>query len=480
MNEAEYLSYDAVALAELLRCGEVTAAELQAIAIQRANRIDNDINAFAYIATNEQLNEQIEASADGYFGGVPTLIKDLVDVAGMPTTFGSRACAKNIAEISSSLTRRINSAGLSCIGKSNTSEFGLLPVTNSYLHGETKSPLNIGLNAGGSSGGAAAAVAAGYVPMAHAGDGAGSIRIPAAVCGLFGLKPSRGRYSSFPAADIEGLAASQGVVSRSVRDCAKFLDLTIFNTPGDRWQAPAPATSFSETVARSADIGPLRLGIVNEDFFGFPISPEIKTATASAAERCAGFGHHVEVCQSRLDSSLYSESLRTILEVGTAMRIAVVRCNTEEPLGDEALEPWTLALEKNGIEHGRDRYLQALASTQSVAYEIASVFERFDLLLTPTLNQAPVESSQFDAALPPDQLFRRFIAYAPHLPICNLAGLPAMTIPITNTRNPQPVGVQFIGPIFGEADLLGLAAQLESAGPWDALRNPPSVTPQSP
>jgi len=467
MKQSDYIACDATDIARLIRNGDVSASEVTACAHRRIGAMDDDINAVSFLLPRDAAIARSEKAAQGPFQGVPFLIKDLMDVEGMPTSFGSRQFEGVIASSSAVFAKRAEQAGLVCIGKSATSEFGMLPVTRSPALAETLCPFNMNVNAGGSSGGAAAAVAAGYVPMAHAGDGFGSIRIPASVCGLFGLKVSRGRYSTWPNADIEGLAASQGVISRTVRDTAAFLDATVGNIDGDRWLQERSGSYVDALEDRG--MMPLRIGVIGPDVFGAAYAASSRAAVDEAVRLCNAAGHEVENCYPQIDKDAFWRSFKRVVQFGTARRLLQLARNLRIETARLDVSDWVATLAKNGSQIDGNRYLEDLEAIQGVIYDFSKAFTSFDVLLSPTLADEPVTAAYFDAPAMND-IFDRFIAYAPCLPICNLAGLTAMTIPVSTGSNAHCQGAHFVARPMHETTLLRLAAQLERERPWKGLR----------
>ena len=474
VNFADYRKLDAVALAEAIGKGDLSAAEVMEAAIARAEAVNPAINAIVheqYDGARESARNAAPGGAapgGGPFAGVPFLLKDLgVFDAGQTCTMGSRLFADFVPDHDSTYTERCKAAGLAIFGRTNTPEFGLNAHTEPVLHGATVNPWNVAHSAGGSSGGSAAAVAAGILPMAHATDGGGSIRIPASNCGLFGLKPTRGRNPSGP--DVgEGWAgmATGHVVSRSVRDSAAMMDCTHGAAPGDPYAAPAPARPFAEEVG--ADPGKLRIALMLDGFDGRPLSGDCIKGAEDAAKLCAELGHSVEPATLDLGNEELLLAMRTIISgnVSTAVRL---RCQAQgrEPSGQD-VEPITWAFAQEGAALSASAYAEAVAVLHQRGRRLAAYFQDYDLILSSTLRNPPLPLGAVDMRDPDldhywDALFGEEI---PITPGYNATGCPAMTVPLHWSGDGLPVGVHF-GAAFGdEATLFRLAAQLEEAKPW--------------
>ncbi|HUG64719.1 MAG TPA: amidase [Gaiellaceae bacterium] len=448
--------------ARLIRDREVTSAELVAEHLERIEQIDPSLNAFVTVCGEEALataRERDATTSDAPFHGVPIAIKDLAATAGIRTTYSSQAYAEHVPDFDTAVVRRIREAGFVIVGKTNTPEFGTVAFTESDLNGATRNPWNLDLTPGGSSGGAAAAVAAGLVPVAHATDGGGSIRIPASCCGLFGLKPSRGRVSSAPFGSLEGLSTA-GPMARAVLDAAHLLDVLAGYEPGDPWWAPPPERPFADTTAQPPPR--LRVAVTSTPPIDMPVDPECAHALESAASLLAELGHDVrsETPPWREDDLFHR--FITVWQVGPALH----------PV-DETL---MTALNRGLVESARlstaADYARAVGSLQLLARRIVSFWSDADVVLTPTLALPPVPIGwQEEVEGPIEQLLRN-TEFTPFTAVANLTGQPAMSLPLHWTDAGLPIGVQAIGPPAGDALLLSLAAEIEAACPW-AGRRPP-------
>ncbi|QSQ23040.1 amidase [Pyxidicoccus parkwayensis] len=467
-----FVSLDATAQAELVRRGEVTPLELVDAAITRIERHNSKLNAVTQKQFDTARLRAKNALPQGPFTGVPFLLKDLLAAQeGYPLTGGSRFSKDFIPDHDSELVKRHLRAGLVVLGKTNTPELGLLPTTESELLGPCRNPWNLERSPGGSSGGAAAAVASGMVPFAHASDGGGSIRIPASSCGLFGLKPTRGRNPTGPDfADPYHWLVADHALTRSVRDSAALLDATEGPDVGAPYIAPPKARPYALEVG--APPGRLRVGLALRNSVGAPVHPECLAAVAAAAKLLEGLGHSVlEVSLEVPGDEALGQHFMTVWAAGVVYgidRMAQKTGRTPEP---EHFEPFTWALYQFGLAQGLSAYLLAQAELQRFSRLIARRFDDVDVWLLPTVTEPPAPLGTF--AAPPDEplapLFRA-AAFTPYCPMANMTGCPAMSVPMHWSPEGLPVGVQFIGRFGDEATLFRLAAQLESAHPWTHRR----------
>jgi len=459
----DFAFLSAVEQARLVRDGEVTAAELVGLALERIERLDPALNAFVTVRPDEALAEARaidQVLGDEPFRGVPIGVKDLTPTAGIRTTFSSRAYAEWVPDYDSAVVRRIRDAGFVIVGKTNTPEFGTVAFTESELNGATRNPWSPALTPGGSSGGAAAAVSAALVPVAHASDGGGSIRIPASCCGVFGLKPSRGRVSSSPFASLEGLSTA-GPISRTVEDAAHLLDVMAGYEPGDPWWAPPPERPFAQAAREHP--GRLRIAVTTTPPIATPVDPDCVAALESAAALLDDLGHDVfEATPQWVEPDLFHTFIE-VWQVGPALH----------PVDDlSLLTPLNRGLVASARESSAADYARAVARLHLLARRIVAFWSTCDVLLTPTLALPPVPigwQNAVDGAI--EQLLRN-TEFTPFTGIANLTGLPAVSLPLHWTETGIPVGVQAIGPPAGDALLLRLAAQVETARPWRDRRPP--------
>ncbi|AUH50046.1 amidase [Chromobacterium sp. ATCC 53434] len=476
MKLSEYAQYDAVGLGELVARGEVSPRELADAALRACASVNPRINAV--IETwQPELSGIAQAMERGSpLAGVPFLIKDVgVTMAGRKIEFGSRLAQGYTAAADSILMRRFREAGLATLGRTTTPEFAWSGTTESALCGPTRNPWNAAHGAGGSSGGAAAAVAAGIVPLAHATDAAGSIRIPSAASGVFGLKPTRGRVSNGPALDeaIHGLAAQLGV-SRSVRDSAALLDAAHGADGGQPFAIAEPAGSYLAQVG--AEPGRLRIAVMPQAWGGKRTAPSILGHLADAMRLCESLGHIVEEAELPLGCSWDSfvDASSVLWAANIAAWIDDMAAATGRRIDLSTLEPQTLAVYRTGREIRGVEIVRALDLRNAVTRGVAAFFSRYDLLLTPTLPElAPPLGSYAVGAETMDghQWTERVIGGSPFTPVFNAAGVPAMSVPLfQDPPSGLPVGMQFVAPAGREDALFRMAGQLERSLPWAGRR----------
>ena len=467
---AEYESLDGLAIADLVRRREVSALEVLETAIGRIEARNPELNAVV-VTLFDQARQAIGAGLpDGPFTGVPYVFKELVvSVLGAPTTSASRLYAGNLPSAESELVTRSRRAGMVVIGKTNSSEFGLQPVTEPHLFGPTRNPWNPDFSPGGSSGGSAAAVAAGMVPMGHATDGGGSIRIPASCCGLFGLKPTRARITAGPEGG-EGLAglASQHAVTRTVRDSAALLDATAGPLPGDPYFPAPTAPSYLEEASR--DPRQLRIAISVEAPNGAPIDPACAAATREAARLCEALGHIVEEGVPEFDAGATEQAFAAVFEAHTMANLA--RATGGGLPAEGQVEPLTRALAERGHAMPAADYIRNLQALHRESRRIARFFTRYDIWLTPTLAAPPPRIGQFDSSIADVDLWlAQLMAFLPYTYLCNITGQPAMSVPFAMSPEGLPIGCHFAARYGEEGVLFALAGQLERSRPWTDLRS---------
>lgn len=487
MNFDEYRRHDAVGLADLVRRREVSPAELLALARARADAVNPRLGALMR-RFDERASARIARPFDpaNPFGGVPFITKALFqDIEGLPIDAGSAPLATVPAPATSDVVRRWEAAGLVVMGSSKTPEFGARNVTEPVAHGPARNPWDLARTPGGSSGGSAALVAAGVVPMAGANDGGGSIRIPAAACGLFGLKPGRGRISLGPTMG-EGMfgAAQQGVVSRSVRDTAASLDVLQGPEPHAPYWMPPPSRPYTQAMLQPP--GRLRIGYTVESPLGQAIEPEARACVMDAVQLLGSLGHEVEPVPHPVDGPALARDflLMWFCEMATIAHLLEERFGIRA----SALEPDTQAMVAFGRSISAVEMLAGLGRWNEHNLSLARYFESHDLWLSPTLAGPPRcigeldtprslqaftqlaarlgllglvrRTPQFDAAA------LKNLAWTPYTQLANLTGRPAMSVPLYWTPAGLPLGAQFVAPLDGEARLLQLAHQLEQARPW--------------
>ena len=466
MRFDEYRRHDATALAGLVAKGDVSAEEVLEAAIARAEQVNPAIHAIVHKQYARARSAVVAGLPSGPLKGVPYLLKDLGFLEkGEPATLGSSLFKDFVADHDSAYVTRCKRAGLVIMGRSSSPEFGLNPNTEPRLYGSCRNPWNLEHSAGGSSGGAAAAVIAGILPVAHATDGGGSIRIPAAQCGLFGLKPSRGRMSLAPDAGEGWGGLSIGhVVSRSVRDSALMLDCTAGSEPGDPYTAPTPERSFVEALGRPPR--KLRIAMALDDHRGGKLHPECAKAVTGAAKLCASLGHTVEEVDAPLDL-VALRPMNTIISAANIARVLGLRWKAlgREPNAQD-VESVTWAVYNRGLKVSGVEYVEAIAAVHAAGRKLAAFLANWDVLLTTTLPSPPPKLGYFDQNGDVQTFVDRVTTYLSITPLHNSTGTPAMSVPMHWTADGLPVGVHFAGRYGEEATLLRLAAELETAQPW--------------
>jgi len=477
MSFAEYARYDGLGLAELVRKGEVTPAELAEAAIARIEKHNPQLNAVIYKMYEQGRETAARLGAarggTGAFHGVPFLLKDILgNYAGVPTTAGCRFMAGIPATRDDTLVVRYKAAGLIALGKTNAPECGILPITEPALYGPCHNPWSPQHSTGGSSGGSAAAVAAGIVPLAHANDGGGSIRIPAACCGLVGLKPTRARNPMGPdIGDFAGGLAVDHVVSRTVRDCAAALDATHGPEPGDPYYAPAVTRPFLEE-ARTAP-GRLRIAFTTKSPSGTALHPECVTAVERAAKRLEELGHIVEEAAPSIDYGMLTGAFLTVFTSAHAMVIDGFAMMHGRIPTEKDFEGMTWGFYQQGKQIPATQYLISMAMLQIASRQIGRFHETYDCWVTATLGAPPIMIGTIDINEPdPMKGLQPVIEYVPFTPMQNATGQPAISLPLHWSADGLPVGVMFTGRFGDEATLLRLAGQLEQACPWRDRRPP--------
>jgi amidase len=484
----EYDRYDALGLAELVRKREVTPEQLYEEAISRIERINPKINAVILKMFEIALSTIKGKLPDGPFTGVPFLLKDLLaSYAGVPLTMGSKACRNYIPAQDSELMKRYKATGVVILGKTNTPEFGLMGVTEPELHGPTRNPWNLDLTPGGSSGGSCAAVASGMVPFASGGDGGGSIRIPASYCGLFGMKPSRGRNPTGPEyGQIWQGAAVEHVLTRSVRDSAAMMDAVNGPDAGAPYIIPRPELPYLEEVAREP--GPLKIAFTKKSPLNTGVHPDCQKAVEAAAKILESLGHHVEEAEPAIDGIALAKSYITMYYGEIAADIEDLKKVLGRKPKPSDVEGPTWALKLIGDAFTAGEFVLAIRQWNTFARQMGLFYQKYDLYLTPTTAFPPVRIGELKPK-PIEELLMKItntlnlgklirlsgiadklaiesLAKTPYTQLANVAGLPAMSVPLHWTADGLPCGVQFIAPFGDEATLFRLAGQLEKAQPW--------------
>jgi amidase len=458
---------DGLGLAALVRQREVSAAELLDAAIARVEARNPAINAVVH-RMDEEARKAIAAGLPaGPFTGVPYLLKDLGALyAGTPTTNGSAFFRDAVADHDSEIVRRLKRAGLVIFGKTNTSEFGLSTSVEPRLFGPTRNPWNQAFSAGGSSGGAAAAVAVGMLPMAHATDGGGSIRIPASACGLFGLKPTRARTPAGPDVGESWNGAGIGhAVTRSVRDSAALLDATAGPDIGDPYCAPPPRGSFLAEVG--ADPGRLKIAITIRAWNGSQVDPVCAAAATDAARLCETLGHHIAEASPAIDEEARNAAMRIVIGAHTRATLELRGAALGREPRPEDVETSTWSMAEYGRQVTASDYAKAIRVLHQTGRVIGRFFADYDVLITPTMCRPPHKLGVLaQSGNDPHAYLDAILATIAFTSPFNTTGSPAMSVPLSWSRDGLPIGVQFAADFGGESTLLRLAAQLEKARPW--------------
>ena len=494
MTFDEYEKHDGLGLADLVATGEVTAAELTETAIARIEEVNPRLNAVVHPMFDYARKAAARDDLRGPFAGVPFLLKDLLsELAGVPHSSGSRFYRDFRPEQNSELTNRYLAAGVVVAGKTNTPEFGLLPTTEPEVWGPTQNPWDPTRTAGGSSGGSSAAVASGMVPLASGGDGGGSIRIPCSCCGLFGLKPTRGRTPTGPkfAEDWHGFSVEH-VLTRTVRDSAAMLDAICGHYPGDTHFQPRPDVPFCEEVTRS--VGKLRIAWSGRPFVPATVHPEVLRGLEETVSLLADLGHEVTERAPVIDGALFAKSYLVVIGAHTWAAIG----DGERAMGRKArrrdFESKTWLAHLMGGAFTAGEYVAAVRALQRIVRPVHELAEEVDVLLQPTVSQPPPRLGfldkggfaglleRFAGHLAPKALLRadatldqasaESFAFVPWTPIYNVTGQPSMSVPLCTSTDGLPMGMMFTGRLGDEATLLRLAGQVEEARPWWNKRPP--------
>lgn len=477
MNIEEYAALDATGLAEAINSGDVTADEAAELATDAINAVNAELNA---VATGP-FDRPLDYAAEGRFAGVPFAIKDLVCHAeGVPTRMGTRMLGDGVTPPADThLMERFRAAGLATVAATTTPEFGYSANTEALAYGPTRNPWDTGRSVGGSSGGSAVLVAAGALPVAHANDGGGSIRIPAAVNGLVGLKPSRGRVPLGPDLDANALSglAIEFAVTRSVRDAAALLDEVAVGYPGDRFIIAPPERPFAYEAG--ADPGRLRIALHTDAWSGTAVDSEVVAAVEEVAHTLEAAGHLVDRATPSLDWEPFLEATAVTWSAFLAESVAGVEAMTGTSAGPGNLEATTWAC----VQYGRGLTVLDLAGANAlfvrISRTVGEFFGDYDVLLTPTTNYPAMELGYLNANDPDlDALgwTRRIFDVFSFTPLFNTTGTPAVSLPLGQSSDGLPIGVQLAGPMCSESMLLRVAAQLEAAMPWRDRRPAVHVT----
>lgn len=447
----EFSGMDAMAQASLVRKKKVSSLELVDAAITRIESVNGQVNAVV-----TEFFDMARAAAKGKLpdsplSGVPYLIKDLDDVKGTRHTSGSRLFASVISEKTSPVPESALRAGMVVLGKTNTPEFGLLGTTEGLLLGACHNPWNLGHSTGGSSGGAAAAVASGMLPVAHASDGGGSIRIPASACGVFGMKPSRGRMNIGlkMAADI----GVENCVSRTVRDSAM-----VFSLSEDA--GPLKPVGFISGPSKKR----LKIAFGTMNYYGKEPHEDVKAAVEATAKLCAGLGHEIVEAKNPVDGDAFIDAFLTVWASGPAELVALAKSKGLKP--EDVLEPWTIGLAEFYARKPKDSLQTSLAFFAQAERQVNAFMANYDAWLTPVLQTPAPKLGQQAPTVDFDTLYERTVQYVSYTPLHNVAGTPAMSVPLGFAKDGLPIGSQFAAAMGGEGLLYALAHELEAAQPW--------------
>jgi len=491
---AEYDAYDALGLAELVRGGQVSSADLVEECISRIRRVNPQINAVVFELFEAARARSAAGFGTGPFAGVPFLIKDLIQrIPGVPTQEGSIFFKGWTPSDETNLYRRWLESGVVPVAKTATSELGLLPVVETELHGVTRNPWMLERTTGGSSGGSGASVAAGVVPMASGGDGGGSIRIPASCCGLFGHKPSRARNPSGPIVSEHWSGyVSEHVLTRTVRDSAAMLDAT--HGPDETTPYFAAPIDGTFLAATERDPKPLRIAFHCEPALPATVHPDCRTAVQDAARLCAELGHHVEEVSPGHDALALGRAFLVVIgaNIAAEIREGEKTRNRRASRKDFQLTTWITRMLGQAVS--AQDFLVSLHALQTEARRLIEVYRGYDLVLTPTLGTPPLRIGELDphgadliaqkvvaalgwkaplaSAALIDQAARSTFSFIPFTPVANFTGQPSMSVPLYWNAEELPIGVMFTGRPEQEPLMFSLAAQLERARPWRGRRPP--------
>ncbi len=471
MSDSDLMFRPASELAEMVRAGEISSRELVETSLERIEELNPALNAFVDVDAERALAaaDAVRPGDQRPFAGVPTAIKNNRPVQGLRLTYGCSLMAENICQYDHNVTRRLKDAGFVIVGTTTLPEYGILPVSEARIFGPTRNPWDLERTPGGSSGGAAAAVASGMLPVAHGNDGGGSVRIPAACCGLVGLKPSRGRISAAPELGDSSLGID-GMLTRTVADSAAILDLLAGYEPGDATWAPPPAQPFAQSAASAP--GPLRIAATTLPPVPEAIvDPMCAQAVSDAAELLRSLGHQVEEVEPPWQDDGLRELFGVVFSSHVALSIAYSGMVAGREPSAEDMEPMSWAIFSMIRGLGAVESMGATVRLQRFARHLVSFLDPYDALLTPALAERPLPLGTLDTAAPePMSTFTRSGLFTPFTPVFNASGQPGISLPLYQGEDGLPLGVQLVGRPAGEGALLALASQLEAASPWAERR----------
>ena len=471
LSYAEYAKHDALGLAELVRTKKISAQELLETALARAKAVNPKINAIVIDHEDVARKQLKEGLPQGPFHGVPFLLKDLgAALKGTVTTGGMTLSREAVAGEDSTSVERIKATGMTIFGKTHSPELGATTTSESLLFGKTRNPWDLERIAGGSSGGAAAAVAAGILPLAHATDGGGSIRIPAACCGLFGLKPTRARTPSGPKRGEGWGGMSIGhCVSHSVRDSAALLDATSGPALGDPYYAPPQERPYLDELKQAP--GRLRIAFSVTPSIPAPVHPDCVAAVRDAGKLLESLGHHVEEATPQLNGMEIMQAQGVVISANIAAAIDEAAALHGRAARAEDVERANWYRVERAREIDSSAYAKAMTIVHQAGRTLAGFMEKYDVLLQPTVAQPPlplgvVHLDREDI----DGLFRDLIGFVPFTGLYNISGQPSMNVPLFWNASSLPIGTMFTARFGDEPTLFRLAAQLEQARPWSDKR----------
>jgi len=470
VSDGDLMFRPATELASLVRSGELSAAELVQSSLERIEELNPSLNAFVEIDAERALASagEIGPGDPRPFAGVPIAIKNNRPVSGLRLTYGCSLMSDHRADYDHNVTRRLKQAGFVVVGSTTLPEYGILPTSEARLFGPTRNPWDPGRTPGGSSGGAAAAVASGMVPVAHGNDGGGSLRIPAACCGLVGLKPQRGRVSAAPELG-ESLLGIDGVLTHTVADTAAILDVLEGYEPGDATWAPPPPEPFAHAAER--DPGTLRIAATTlPPIPDATVDPVCAQAVSDAAGLLRELGHTVEEVDPPWQLDGLRELFGAVFSIHISLSIAysgMVAGRGEGGITEDDVEPMSWAIYSMVNHVNAVQGMGATVRLEALTRQLVAFLEPYDVLLTPALAERPLPLGTLDTAAPePMSTFTRSGLFTPFTPIFNASGQPGISLPLFHGDDGLPLAVQLVGRPAGEARLLALARQLEIAQPW--------------
>ena len=471
LESEDYLGKDAVELSAGIRAGDYSVVEVTECAINRAEKVESSIHSIVTqnferaLETAKIIDNSAEYLQKSILAGFPFLIKDLSTVKGLPATFGSNLFKDNKANISSNIVQKYLNAGLNIFGLTNTPEFGLTLTTEPIANGVTRNPWNLEYSTGGSSGGAAAAVAAGISPVAHATDGGGSIRIPAACCGLFGLKPSRGLTAIENKLGDSWSGMSVGhVVSQSVRDSAAFLDIIKLEQANLFPLPPAPKSFLDKLGSEPRS---LKIGLQLQHPLDQAIDNDCLDGVKQAGILCESLGHKVEEINHPIDYGPITSAMSKLINTHIFQRVHARICQLDLKLNEADIETSTRIMAKLGSDVTAVEFLQARDLLYAAEVTMAQFHQSCDIIVSPVLTKTPAKLGWLNMnSNDMKEYTQRFRQYSGFTSIYNGTGQPSMSIPLHRSATGLPVGVMFTGSWGSDQLLLDLASQLEKSQPW--------------